>query len=82
MTGFPESTYILYAAAAVLTPGATRQFGPEFGRENPLHLSFYAASEMTAAPMVHSARFETRDAGTGRWGISHTTDGAPAYEFL
>ena len=33
-----QNTYLLGAAAAALTSDATRQFGPEFGRERPLHL--------------------------------------------
>ena len=37
--GIFESTYILYAAAAALTPAATRQGGPKFGREHLRHLS-------------------------------------------
>ena len=36
--GIFESTYLLYAAAA-LTPATTRQGGPKFGREHLLHLS-------------------------------------------
>jgi len=37
--GIFESTYILYAAAATLTPFTMRQGGPKFGREHLLHLS-------------------------------------------
>jgi hypothetical protein len=38
-----ESNYLLYAAAAALTPAATRQGGPKFGREHLLHLEAYIA---------------------------------------
>ena len=34
-----ERTHILYAAAAALTPAATRQGDPKFGREHLRHLS-------------------------------------------
>jgi hypothetical protein len=37
--GIFESTQLLYTAAAALTPGATRQGGPKFGREHLRHLS-------------------------------------------
>jgi hypothetical protein len=37
--GIFESTYLLYAAAAALTPATTRQGGPKFERENLLNLS-------------------------------------------
>jgi len=43
MTGFLKRIYPLYAAAAGLTPAATRQFGPEFGNEHPLDLSVLVA---------------------------------------
>ena len=43
MTGFFETTYILYAAAAPLTPAATRQVGPDFVRYHPLNLSVCVA---------------------------------------
>jgi len=40
MIGISKNTYLLWAAAAALTPTATWHFGPEFGLEDPLHLTF------------------------------------------
>jgi len=37
--GIFESTYLLYAAEAALTPAATRQDGSKFRRDHLLHLS-------------------------------------------
>jgi len=41
--GIFESTYLLYAAEAALTPATTRQGGPKCGRENLLNLSVCTA---------------------------------------
>jgi len=41
--GVLESSNILYASAAELTPAATRQGGPKFGREHLLHMLFCIA---------------------------------------
>jgi len=42
MTRFSKGTYLLYAGAAALTPAATQQTGPEYGREHPRNLSVCA----------------------------------------
>ena len=43
--GLFESIHILYAAAAAMTPAATRQGGPKFGREHLRYLSVCIATD-------------------------------------